>query len=100
MERTIPPPKPEVEIRRRKYKLPMTGFEISLSPEERPKGVTQPNPPRDLIMRRGEYWCPYCAQASRFEMDPNFQILRCPRCGISEKDYYVKNANHLWGKKE
>ena len=99
MKRTIYP-KPKVEIQRRKYKLPYSGFEIVLSPEERPKKVVQPLPPPTLKIKKGEYWCPYCARPIKFEMDRIFQILRCPRCGMSEKDYYVKNANHLWGKKE
>ena len=98
MRRTIFPPR-EGPIRRRQYKLPMSGFEVSLSPEERPKSVVRKNPPEDVKIRRGEYWCPYCAEPVRFEMDRNLQILRCPRCGISENDYYVKTANKLWGKK-
>jgi len=53
-----------------------------------------------VTLKRGEFWCPYCAQAVRFKVDVKYRILRCPRCGISERDYYVKAANKLWGKKK
>ncbi len=72
---------------------------ISLSPEERPKKLVQPAPPPGAKKLQDEYWCPYCAQFTKFEVDRKFQIMRCTRCGISDQDFYVKTANHLWGRK-
>jgi hypothetical protein len=92
--------KPPV-FKRTLYPMPISDFKVTLPPDERPKKVSeQVLPPEDVTLKRGEFWCPYCAQAVSFKVDTKYQILRCPRCGISERDYYVKVANKLWGKKK
>lgn len=82
--------------RPRNHKVNLTDFRIILSPQERPKAVVQPNPPEKVKMRKEELWCPYCARPTKFERDRQVDLLRCVRCGITEHDYYVRCANHLW----
>ena len=82
--------------RPRNHKVNLTDFRIILSPQERPKAVVQPNPPEEVKMRKGELWCPYCARSTKFEQGRQIGLLRCVRCGITEHDYYVRCANHLW----
>lgn len=41
------------------------------------------------------YWCPYCRNWEYWETgDDGYK--RCPICGISDSNYYVKLFNNLW----
>lgn len=41
------------------------------------------------------YWCPYCCTWNYWKSDTG-GYKRCPICGISDGDYYVRKFNHLW----
>lgn len=53
-------------------------------------------PPKDFEINRKRWWCPYCRKVRIFQQDPKIDKLRCPICGISESDFYVRKYNHLW----
>lgn len=72
-----------------------SGFKVALPPEHRPKQVVQPQPPAGLQLEEQELWCPYCAQPTQFEQDHYLGVRRCVRCGISDRDFYVRASNHL-----
>ena len=51
----------------------------------------------------GLLWCPYCIKWREFEYATRTrrdfytpELLRCPTCGISVKDYYVRKYNALF----
>lgn len=44
-------------------------------------------------IRKGAAWCPYCGSAKLFVWDSLLSVSRCPDCGISAEDYYVRTAN-------
>jgi hypothetical protein len=67
------------------------------SVKARPKDVVQPDKPENVKLKKKEYWCPYCATLVEFKFDTFVGVYYCPCCGISDRDFYVRNANKLWG---
>jgi len=69
---------------------------------EEPAGQKLYCPPEGFKpdFRRGAAWCPYCGRAVEFAWDQVVGYARCPGCGISSEDYYVKSYNHLWDQAE
>lgn len=56
-------------------------------------------PPEGAKMKkpnRVEAWCPYCGSLARFVWDGELGIPRCPGCGISCRDFYVRKYNGLF----
>lgn len=55
-------------------------------------------PPQGINMRpsRGEAWCPYCGAVVRFVWDGELGVPRCPGCGISCRDFYVRKHSGLF----
>jgi len=55
-------------------------------------------PPEDFKpdTKNGYAWCPYCGQAHLFVWDAELAYSRCPGCGISADDWYVRTFNRLW----
>lgn len=53
-------------------------------------------PPPAKLKRQGRLWCPYCCKLRAFYWDTQFDLNRCPICGISDHDYYVRTYNNLW----
>jgi hypothetical protein len=41
-------------------------------------------------------WCPYCGEEKPFDLDSRLGYARCMGCGISERDFYVRQFNGLW----
>lgn len=41
------------------------------------------------------YFCPYCGNWE-YWVSLEDSAKHCPICGMSDHDYHVKNANHLW----
>jgi rubrerythrin len=39
------------------------------------------------------YWCPYCRGWYRYHWDEEMGLWVCPVCGISTRDYYVRQSN-------
>lgn len=50
-------------------------------------------PPKELQLKRKEWWCPYCCKPRRFHDDDYLGVRRCDICGISDQDYWVKRYN-------
>jgi hypothetical protein len=89
MIRTKWPKKKEATV----YEIPITKSRISLPPAKRPKKVTQPDKPEGLRLSASEAWCPYCGRPTVFRHNKFVGIKHCPRCGISDRDFYVRRAN-------
>ena len=53
-------------------------------------------PPIGYKHRGSKYWCPYCGAERTFIKDDYRGTKNCSVCGISTRDFNVKNANHLW----
>lgn len=47
-------------------------------------------------LKQGMAWCPYCGREASFGKDDRFNYVRCMECGISERDFYVRQYNSLW----
>lgn len=52
-------------------------------------------PPKGHRRKGNLLWCPYCGELRTFRHDPRNNIHKCPICGISEKDTYVRRYNQL-----
>lgn len=53
-------------------------------------------PPEDYRRVGKRRWCPYCGKVRLFKLDRVWNSRRCPVCGISEADFYVRHYNKLW----
>lgn len=62
---------------------------------KKPKAVKDKSIPKGISLKSKEYWCPYCSTKVIFQRDKKIGIKKCPICGISEKDYWVKKVNNL-----
>lgn len=69
------------------------GFKPILPKSQRSKNVIAPIPPKDIKISKGFSWCPYCSMRIKLVRDKTLGIYRCPLCGISSKDFYMKYAN-------
>ena len=54
--------------------------------------------PKGVKPYRSWYWCPYCNQWRVFLYNDYLGVNRCNICGISDRDFYVRKYNNLWGK--
>jgi hypothetical protein len=45
---------------------------------------------------RNHLWCPYCVKPRAFADDPELGVKKCPVCGISDNDFYVKKHNGIF----
>lgn len=52
--------------------------------------------PKGTKPHKSWLWCPYCAKWRIFSPDDILGVDRCSICGISTKDFYVREYNHLW----
>lgn len=44
-------------------------------------------------LKKGLAWCPYCGTEKSFIWDNYLGVSRCPDCGISIEDFYVRVCN-------
>jgi hypothetical protein len=63
-----------------------------------PKDISQLSRPKNITLKSKEYWCPYCATVVEFKFDSFVGVYYCPCCGISDRDFYVRGMNKLWGR--
>lgn len=50
----------------------------------------------DYISLSGrQLWCPYCSNKVIFVKDKALGVKKCPICGITERDYWVKKVNRI-----
>jgi len=47
-------------------------------------------------LKQGRAWCPVCGEETKFRYDGRLDYARCSQCGISERDFYVRQYNRLW----
>jgi len=60
---------------------------------EKPKEVKDKLLPKNIKLKYGFVWCPYCSMPIKLVKDKNLGISKCPICAISEKDYWMKKVN-------
>lgn len=60
---------------------------------EKSKAVKTTNIPKNIKLKSGQLWCPYCNNIVVFVRDKRLNVKRCPFCGISENDFWVKKVN-------
>ena len=46
-----------------------------------------------VALKKGLAWCPYCGAEKSFVWDNYLGVSRCPDCGISIEDFYVRVCN-------
>jgi len=56
----------------------------------------KPKAPTEPLQSSSQYWCPYCRAMRRFIYCGEMEVNKCPVCGISDMDFYVKKYNRLW----
>ena len=44
----------------------------------------------------GRLWCPYCRGWREFDANQAGYTV-CEVCGVSDREYYTRRYNHLWG---
>jgi rubrerythrin len=52
--------------------------------------------PKGVKLKKGQLWCPYCSNPVMFVKDNKLNIKKCPICGISDRDFWVKKVNNIW----
>lgn len=52
--------------------------------------------PDRVNLKANQMWCPYCSSPVVFVKANSLGVKKCPACGISERDYYVKRLNSKW----
>ena len=50
-------------------------------------------PPKNIELKKKEWWCPYCCKPRRFHENDYLGVRQCDICGISDQDYFVKRYN-------
>lgn len=53
-------------------------------------------PPVDKKAPKNHWWCPYCRKFRIFMWDRRLEVKRCPICGITDHDFYVKKYNGIF----
>lgn len=43
-------------------------------------------------------WCPVCKDVTEFKMDYKLGVPRCEGCGMSMRDFHVRQKNRLFTK--
>lgn len=57
----------------------------------------QPKLPEQKHTPKGtKAWCVYCRREREFAWDERLGTARCPSCGITVYDFYIRQANGLW----
>lgn len=51
--------------------------------------------PPNITLTKKQLYCPYCSNKVVFKKDRTLGVKRCPICGITIKDYWVRKVNHL-----
>jgi len=51
--------------------------------------------PQGIHLSGKQLWCPYCSNKVIFKRDKKLGVKKCPICGITEKDYWVKKVNNI-----
>jgi len=75
-------------------------FTTLFSLEDRPRQANYPDiPPAAALMisiRLWKIWCPYCGRVRQFKKHTYSGTRRCEGCGVSNRDFAVKQVNRLW----
>jgi rubrerythrin len=53
-------------------------------------------PPADKRPPKNHWWCPYCRRFRIFIWSGKLEVMRCPVCGITDHDFYVKKHNGIF----
>lgn len=60
---------------------------------EKAKQVETKEIPKNIKLKQGQSWCPYCNNIVIFIRNKKLNVKKCPICGISENDFWVKKVN-------
>lgn len=60
---------------------------------EKAKAVKTEKIPEKIKLKKGQSWCPYCNNVVILVRDKRLNVKKCPFCGISENDFWVKKVN-------
>lgn len=60
---------------------------------EKAKQVETKEIPKNIKLKQGQSWCPYCNNIVIFIKDKRLNVKKCPICGISENDFWVRKVN-------
>lgn len=60
------------------------------------KEVIDKKVPKGITLKKKQMWCPYCSNPVIFIKDKKSGITKCPICGISNQDFWVKKVNNSW----
>lgn len=55
-------------------------------------------PPWVLIRGSKRLWCPHCKDVTLFKKDHDLGVPRCSECGMSMRDFHVRQTNRLFTK--
>lgn len=59
-------------------------------------GHTAFKPPKNSSAPKNHYWCPFCVKYRIFTWREDLGVYRCPVCGISDHEYWVRKYNDLF----
>ncbi|MGE5379816.1 MAG: hypothetical protein ACM3NT_01970 [Methylocystaceae bacterium] len=75
-------------------------FSTLLAHEERPRQANHMHVPpveaKLVNIQRWKLWCPYCGRLRQFKKHTYSGTRRCEGCGVSSRDFAVRQANRLW----
>jgi len=63
------------------------------------RGEENPEKPKWVLITGSRYlWCPICKDVMEFKRDHRLGIPRCEGCGMSIRDFHVRQKNKLFTK--
>jgi len=63
------------------------------------RGVENPEKPKWVLICGSRYlWCPVCKDVMEFKRDSRLGIPKCEGCGMSIRDFHVRQKNKLFTK--
>lgn len=75
-------------------------FPTFLAPEDKPRQANHMEvPPAAAVLisiRQWKIWCPYCGRVRQFKKHSYTGTRRCEGCGVSHRDFAVRQVNRLW----
>jgi len=63
------------------------------------RDVENPNKPTWVQLPSSRYlWCPVCKDVKEFKRDSRLGVPKCEGCGMSIRDFHVRQKNRLFTK--
>lgn len=75
-------------------------FTTLFSQEDRPRKANYLDVPpvaaRLISPQKWKLWCPYCGRIRQYKKHTYSGTRRCEGCGVSSRDFSVRQVNRLW----